>query len=196
MTIPPAARKKDALRGNVGKGPAPTKKWQFLVKDTAQLYSHFLVNESVLAVTCKHITRSSSILLVARLTLTWQNCLIMAVWQEHGSGPHVPIAPKHVQMLVRVTSLGFILLQWLFPPFYFSSWFLFLVLLLNKIFELSHCIVQWILPLDKKKVRREAEKRTVDTSCYCTVCVHWYCLQTSVRSYSCALKVEGEMFSI
>lgn len=109
----------------------------------------------------------------------------MAVWQERGGGPHVPIAPIHVQMLVRISSLGFILLQWLFSPFYFSSSFLVLVLLFNKISELSHCIVQWILPLDKNKVRREAEKRTADTSWYCMVCVHWYSLQTCQEILLC-----------
>lgn len=109
----------------------------------------------------------------------------MAVWQERGGSPHVPIAPIHVQMLVRISSLGFIQLQWLFSPFYFSSSFLVLVLFFNTISELSHCIVQWILPLDKNKVRREAEKRTADTSWYCMVCVHWYGLQTCQEILLC-----------
>lgn len=120
----------------------------------------------------------------------------MAVWQEHGSGPHIPTAPKHVQMPVRVTSLGFILQEQLFSPFYFSNCFLFLVLLFNKTSVLSHCVMQRILPVDKNKVRREAEKRTVDASWYCMVYVHWSCLQTSVKWSSCAPEVEGEMFLI
>lgn len=172
-------------------------KWQFLVKDTVQIYSHFLVNESVLAVTCKHIMHSSSILLVAGLTLGWENCLIMALWQEHGSGPHVPIVPKLVQMPVRVTSQGFILQQQLFSSFCFSNVFLCLVLLFNKISVLSHYVMQCILPLDKNKVRRETEKvDEVDASWYCVVCVHWSCLQTSVKCSSWALEVERETLPI
>lgn len=61
-------------------------------------------------------------------------------------------------MPVRVTSLGFILQQQLFPPFWFSKGFLFLVLLFDKTSVLSHCVMQCILPLDKNKVRREAGK--------------------------------------